>query len=243
MRTILLTCFILVVVAVSASADLYMKHESHTDSYYYGGVVRPVQDNVVELWFGEGKMCVIAPNRKFVVDLDGNVMVFVNHDDSTYAETPLPLDWAQVADEGTAERLNRYPTKGVVAATKETKRIGSRDCACYEISSWIDVPDGRYRETDSKVWVTSDLPLDWDVFARLNRQYQKLQNNTDEFAGEMVAIRGFPIESEVDVYIKGFSVKSTEKVVEIEEKTPPAGTYDVPAGFTKKDKISMQDLR
>jgi hypothetical protein len=43
--------------------------------------------------------------------------------------------------------------------------------------------------------------------------------------------------------MKGFSVDSYEKVVEITEKDPPEDVYSVPTGFNKKDKLSLEDIR
>jgi len=44
-------------------------------------------------------------------------------------------------------------------------------------------------------------------------------------------------------FIKGFSVKTTEEVVEILEEDPDPGVYGVPEGFTKKEKLTIQDIR
>jgi hypothetical protein len=43
--------------------------------------------------------------------------------------------------------------------------------------------------------------------------------------------------------MKGFTVNSYEKVVEITEKEPPSDVYSAPPGFSKKDKLSMQDIQ
>jgi hypothetical protein len=36
---------------------------------------------------------------------------------------------------------------------------------------------------------------------------------------------------------------NTTAVVEISKKAPPAGVYSVPAGYTKKDKLSMEEFQ
>ena len=38
-------------------------------------------------------------------------------------------------------------------------------------------------------------------------------------------------------------MKVTSQVVEISQKPAPAGTYSVPAGYTKKATLSMADMR
>ncbi len=41
----------------------------------------------------------------------------------------------------------------------------------------------------------------------------------------------------------GAKVHATTEVVEITSKAAPAGTFDPPAGYTKKTTMSMQDLQ
>jgi hypothetical protein len=41
----------------------------------------------------------------------------------------------------------------------------------------------------------------------------------------------------------GAKMHTTNEVIEISKKTPPASVYTVPAGYTKKDKLSMEDMQ
>jgi len=56
-------------------------------------------------------------------------------------------------------------------------------------------------------------------------------------------MKGFPVSTDAKIYMKGFSLNSYDRVIEAQEKTPPPGTYLVPEGFSKKDELTMQDLR
>jgi hypothetical protein len=57
------------------------------------------------------------------------------------------------------------------------------------------------------------------------------------------AFEGYPLLIDSDVYMQGFSVKSVEETVEIIEAQPETDVYTIPAYFTKKDKLTMADLR
>ena len=59
----------------------------------------------------------------------------------------------------------------------------------------------------------------------------------------MMKIKGFWISSETTMEMMGAKIRTTSEVVEISKKTPPAGVYSVPAGYTKQDKLSMQDMQ
>ena len=43
--------------------------------------------------------------------------------------------------------------------------------------------------------------------------------------------------------VMGANMKVTTQVAEITQKDAPAGVYSVPAGFTKKESLSLQDMR
>jgi hypothetical protein len=242
MKSLFWLAVILFAVAPAVSADVYIKHESHTEEYYYGGRVRPAEDDVFEVWVGDDRMSYISEHRKVIIDVGKNLLTFVNRDDSTYAETSLPLDWASIMPEETVAWLARYERHGTVTKTDEVKQIDGKDCRCYEVNSWINVEDSRYNETDEKIWVTTDLPIDWDVFGDIGADFRRLRNNAADFVAALSSIEGYPIAVESERYIKGFGVKTFDEVTEIAEEPPPVGVYSVPKGFEKKEKLSRGDL-
>ncbi|MCK5619978.1 MAG: hypothetical protein KAJ17_11280 [Candidatus Krumholzibacteria bacterium] len=93
------------------------------------------------------------------------------------------------------------------------------------------------------LWVTTDLPIDWEVYAKIQRNSLKLMNYDEALVEAFLAVKGVPIETDADVYQKGFSVKSTERTVEIIETQPETDVYSLPSYFKKKDQLSMADLR
>jgi hypothetical protein len=56
-------------------------------------------------------------------------------------------------------------------------------------------------------------------------------------------VKGYWIATEMNAEIMGAKMHNTTEVVEITNKTAPASVYAVPAGYTKKDKLSMQDMQ
>ncbi|UCG50594.1 MAG: hypothetical protein JSW58_10325 [Candidatus Latescibacterota bacterium] len=243
MKTLVVMLAVSLAIASVAAADVCIKQETLTDEYYYGGRIRPAQETVAEMWFGEKKWVYITEHRKIVVDLTKNSLLFANLDDSTYAETTLPLDWANLADEQTVGFLQQYPRKGTVESTDETKKIDGRQCRLFKTTSWIPVDQGKYDERDESIWASTDLPIDWESYGEIQSNIFTLMNYGDEYAEELKKINGLPISLDAEVFIKGFSVKSTERIQEVIEKDPPADIYSAPKGFTKKEKLSMQDIR
>jgi hypothetical protein len=229
--------------SVNASADTLIKLESHTDDYYYGGRVHAAVDQETDTWFGDGTMSIATEARMFIFDLHESRLTFVNFDDSTYVETPLPLDWAACADERALSILDRYQRFGTVEKTNKSEEIDGHVCDVYSIESWINTDDGRYSEREMTMWVSKEAALNWDTYMRFLPNLWKLQNYQQEFANEWNRVIGVPLRTETKTYVKGFAVNSYERVVEIKEAEAPDNAYSPPPGFTKKDRISMRDLR
>ena len=243
MKALIISLFILSLVLPAAWADVCVKEQIHTDGYYYGGQVSPEENRMRETWIGDKKMAVVNEHRIIVFNLNDGVMLFINRDDSTYAETPLPMEWISLCDTATAMRVNMFPTDGEFKETGNTKKIDGRECKEYFIHSWIPYQGAKYNERESKVWATADVPFDVDTYAELTQHSMKLQNFGDDFRAKFADFKGLPLVVESDIILKGSSYMSSETVIEIKEADPPTGVYDPPAGFTKKEKLNMNDLQ
>jgi hypothetical protein len=228
---------------VPAGADTCLKQKSHMDEYYYGGVVTPEDNTESEIWFGDKKMAILLPNRIIIVDAGTDVLIFANKRDSSYVETSLPFDWTKVVDEGTAERLARYRTEGTVKETDQTREILGRKCRLLEIETWIEDGGEKFNEREQRAWVTTDLPIDWEAYQKISAAGMLLQNFDEALVESFAPVAGITLEADTDVYQKGFSVKSTEKTVEILDATPEKDVYTLPSWFQKKDQLTLADLR
>jgi hypothetical protein len=224
-------------------ADSCIKEKSHTNSYYYGGVTEPAEDGEREIWIGEKKLCTIRNNWKIVLDIEQNVMFIVNRRDSSYVESSLPFEWSKVVSKELVGTLKIFETKGSVKQTGKKKKIGKWDCQEYEVNSYIMYQGSKVNETDSKIWASTDVLLDVDNFTRLIRIMRKFANYDSSFIDQLGKIEGYQVSLESLFYPKGFSVPSNQKVMEVMEIEPPTGTYEVPAGYSKKEYLSLEELR
>jgi len=243
MRVLLAACLMLFIPITAVHADFCVKQKSHTDGYYNGGVTYPPEDEDREIWIAGDKMAVIGKNRSIIIDSGKKLMFFINHIDSTYAEIDLPLDWPAVVPEQLAGRLQIFRRHGEVRETDETKKIGEWNCKGYDVASWILYEGNRYYEVETKVWVTTDLPIDLDTYAPVVDEIGRLRNYHDDFIKELGKIQGVQMASETVNYRQGFSFGSNEDLLEAFEEDPPADVYSVPEGYTKKEQLSIQDLR
>jgi hypothetical protein len=97
-----------------------------------------------------------------------------------------------------------------------------------------------------KVCATTDVPFDLKYYTeKIQPSMQKSQmiGLDDASLKELGKIEGFWIASDTSAEMMGAKIHSTMEVTEITEKPAPAGVYSVPAGYTKQDKLSLQDLQ
>jgi hypothetical protein len=139
--------------------------------------------------------------------------------------------------------LARYRTHGAVEMSAAEEKIGTWNCLGYEMTSWIDTDQGKYNERDSRMWITRDLPIDWEEYRAMNLHLLKLLNYDNDLVALLDSIPGFVVRTEAQRYIHGFSVGSVEEVIEVQEMVPGVDVYAVPKGFTKKESLTMADLR
>jgi hypothetical protein len=232
-----------VVFSTSVYADVFVKQKSHTAGYYYGGVNNPAVDFDVVTWIGDKKMAVITDNRMVILDTETNQGFFVNKRNKTYAQTTLPMDLANLVPEGLANYLKNVKYIGSVKETGETKAVGKYKCKGYKVNSYVYYQESKVNETDSTVWTSTKVPFNLETWKGMNLSLQKIRNLGDKLMTDLEKVKGFPIFTESSFYPKGFSVKTTTETVEMSVKKPPAGTYAVPEGFKKIDKLTIQDLR
>jgi hypothetical protein len=224
------------------AADTCVKIVSHTDEYYYGGETNPAVDRTTEVWYGKDKVAYVTGTQRFVIDAAAGTFTFVETRDSSFATAALPFDWSKLVGKETLAFLTRYVRRGEIVETTETKTIGGWKCRRFDVATWIDVEDGRYDEREEKVWVSSDVPIDWDLQRRTARDALKLANYDDALIEALTKIDGLSVEVEARAYVRGFSVNSYERIVEAADSPPPPGMYEVPPGFREKKELTLQDI-
>ncbi len=100
----------------------------------------------------------------------------------------------------------------------------------------------RFFQRDFTIWVTNDVPFDLGMVGEIISYSRKLEYYDNDFISELKKIKGYQIALEKTDYARGQERKYSEEVVEISQKKPLEGIYSVPAGFTKKEKLSEQDF-
>jgi hypothetical protein len=255
MKKILVVIFILLTGWTFANADVYIKIKTHTDSYYDSGVIMPAEDSIEEMWIGDEKIVFItgrgllhflpSENQTEIYDLENNLVSIIFPKKKIYAQSPLPLDMSKLLTSQYYSRLQRFKIKGIVKKTDETKKVGEWNCKKYELETWIMYEGIRPVEKYISIWMTTEVPFDLDMYGKAAANERKLRDlrYDDDLLSEWNKIKGCQIALEMTSYYRGVARRYYEEVVEISEKNPPDGIYSVPPGYTKKERLSGQDLR
>ena len=182
----------------------------------------------------------ITPEQTMIIDMKKNMAYFINPKAKTYVETPLPLDFAKILPPEAAAMAGMLKMTATVTPTTETKKIGSWNCTGYDVNMTIMGMSMKMRS-----WVSTDVPFDAAAFnAKFLGNMLKGQMRLDDAsAKEFGKMKGYQIATDMTGDIMGAKMHNTSEVVEMTKKAAPAGTYAVPAGFTKTATLSMDALQ
>jgi hypothetical protein len=240
MKTMVFVLLMLALAAPAFAADVYVRVKTHTDPMAMMGQSTPARDDVQEMWISASKMAMIQKDRGSLVDLEKNVMYLVNHGDKSYVETPLPVDFAKLLPPEAASMAAMMQMKATVTPRAETKKIGEWDCTAYDATMNM-----MGMILNMKIWASTQVPFDAATFtAKMLPAVMQSQMGLDAASiKEFSKIKGYQIATDTTGDVMGAKLHTTTEVVEITQKAPPAGTYEPPAGYTKKATLSLQELQ
>jgi hypothetical protein len=240
MKKLFALVLIILALAAFSMADIYIKSKAHTDPVSMMGQSRPATDTITEQWIGDDVFASVSEKISTIVDLKKNLMNMIYPQDKTYIEATLPLDMSKLLPQEMAAMASMMKVTVTVAPNGQTKKVGQWNCAGYDVAmTMMGMP------MKMMVWATSDVPFDMDKYMeKMYGNVIKAQMMLDDAAIlEMKKVKGFWIASEMNMEMMGQKMHTTTEVVEISKKSAPAGTYSVPAGYTKQDKLSMKQMQ
>ena len=222
MRRAFLVILLLIVAVTFVNADYYIKKQVHTGAFSIMGQTEPEKTEINEMWLGENKMAMHSEDRSFVVDLEKQVAYMINHPSKAYVEMVLPIDMAKYIPEEMGQMAKMmFDVKIKVNPTGETQQIGDWNCNGYDVEMAMMMC-----KMKMKIWASQDVPFDWKTFGE--KMYAEMAKAMMNMGGDAVEefkkIEGFQIQSEMSMNMMGADITTTEKVLEITEKSAPAGT-------------------
>jgi hypothetical protein len=229
---VLAALLLLVLGAVTAQADIYLKQTMHTNSYKAMGKTIPEKDSVTELWIGAQQTRTDqGEESSMIILLDQELIYFIDHQKLSYAEMPLDMSKELEGQDPAAAKLFKGLMGGMSAAvteTAETKKIGKWNCRKYLIE--MSMPMGK---SNAEAWATTDIKIDYEKYYTASNAMLATQPGFAKVLEEMKKIKGVIVYQVSTAKAMGADVTTTTEVLECVEKKAPAGTYDLPDGYKK----------
>lgn len=233
--------------AVSLQADVYMKQKTHTDGFTIMGQTQPPRDEITVTWIARDRSRTDAGDKQTtILRMDKGLLYQIDHQKKTYRE--MPLNIKQMIDENAAkegEEAREFAAMAQemaeafaesmevkVTETQEKKKIGNWNCRKYIINTSMAMG-----EVASEAWASPELNIDWKSYLMLTNAMMAgspgFEKMIDKIYKEMSRIKGMIVLQSNSTKVMNTEVKSTTELLEFGEQNPPAGAYDVPAGYKK----------
>lgn len=221
-------------VVPAASADTKMVMKSHTDAYQVMGQQQPAQDTDVTFWIGDDRAARSDGETAIILRPDQKKVFVVNHENKTYSVLDLPVDMMAMLPEASRQQMEPMMKKmemtATVEPTGERKEINGWSARLYNVSLSNQIG----MKIASKVWASTDVGVDLGTFREMSKTMASLQPGFGAAADKLLEIEGVPVLMESDVQMMGSQFSSNEELVSASNQDAPAGTYEVPEGYTEQ---------
>lgn len=226
------------------SADSYMKTVTETEAMQIGAQTRPARTDTTELWVSPTRAAAtIGANQKILLDTEAGKYYFLIPSQKMYAELPADMLGTMVdsiagPDKARADSIRQMMADRMgeigytVEATDSTRKIGDYNTRKFNVL--MTMPMGG--KVTAETWVTKDVKVNWEMYRAVMMQTLAFMPNADKIFQEARKLEGLSVETRVTTEMMGMSMKSLSRLVEYDDdRKPPAGTYEIPEGYTKSD--------
>lgn len=243
MKMVRITAFALVLVLSVGlvAADTVLTSKSHTDAFEMMGKQQPARDDQQVLWLAGQKARADMGDKSFLLRTDLKKAYLLDHEGKKFTAMDLPVDIKKVLPPEAAAQFEqmapmmKFDVK--VTPSAETKKIKTWNAKKYD----VEATNPMGMKLAMTLWVTTDIKADIAALKSLNSSYQELMGAAD-IARELSKIDGVFVLTEMTTSIMGASIKASEELVTVEEKTAPAGHYEPPKDY-KEGPINLEVLK
>ena len=236
-RTAIIFVLMSLFVSFSYGADTYIKQIIRTKAFVLEGQEHEAKEEIIETWIGKNKLAKHGQGRSLIVLLDKKIIYTIDHVQKSYVEMSIPVDIQKYFPEPLEQLMGQVNV--AVTPTEEILKIDKRECKVYE----VDI-ESFMISMKMKVWATLDVPFDEKTYMEgMFPELAKVTHLLTESAvAELLKIVGFHFRTEMTLNFMGAEMESIQEVVEMDRKSVPDNIYTLPSDYTKKDRLSLQDL-
>jgi hypothetical protein len=236
-----------VAVPLVLQADVYIKQKNHTDGFSMMGQSQPPKDDIFVTWMSKDKARMDhGEETTIIIRMDKNVMYMINHKEKKYTEMPIgskgdifssAMAGSDLSGEEQAQAkkmmegfAKMMKPKVSVKDTGETKKIKNWNCKKYIMTMSM-----MGTTTKFDTWASEDIKIDYELYRNLTFSVMGQTPGIEDMMKEMEKIKGVVVLQEGTMSMMGTDVKSTNELLEVSEKSAPAGTYEVSSQYKKQN--------
>jgi hypothetical protein len=119
-----------------------------------------------------------------------------------------------------------------ITDTGETQTINNWKCKKYLVEISVSMM-GMDMPITMDMWTSTDLGVDLKEFQELYTKTLAAQPMFKDLIQDFEKMGGYPVLTEFSMDVMGAQQKYREEVISVEKMNAPAGTYDLPEGYTK----------
>ncbi|MFN2431749.1 MAG: DUF4412 domain-containing protein [Gemmatimonadota bacterium] len=212
--------------------DVYIEARTHTDAVSMMGHDVPAQDGVNRTWIGDGRIAVSddAGGSTVIFRADQNKMFVLFPKDKTYYESALPFQFPPEV----AQMMAAVKPEVTVTPTSEAKVVNGFNTTLTKVNIKMMGQD-----IAMDYWVSDDLGISAEQLRKVSQAMFVGNPMLGELGEKLAAVEGYPVRIDTKVTAMGSTFGSWQEVQKVEKKAAPPGTYEVPAGYTKTDRMKM----
>lgn len=221
--------------------DVVLTKEKHTDRAKIMGQEQPAKDTKEVVWIGKDHMRVEEGDKVTIVRLDLKKMYMLDTKAKTSSTLDLPVDITKMLPEEMRPMMEQMFSQITVSITptEETKKVKDWDTTKYTMT--MALPMGGSMEQE--MWVAKDIGGAREGWHDLYAAVMSANPVRAGMVEEMKKIDGVPVLVERTQKMMGSEIKSTEKVISVEEKDAPEGHYDLPKDYKDKPFDPMAEIQ
>jgi hypothetical protein len=198
-----------------------------------------------EGWHAPNHVALIEGGRTFILDKERNRFIFLNRNRKTFLELPLPVNRSTAYTPELARFFEERKRTGMVEPLGQTQQILGRTCKGFRLTDWSVYSNEQTERAENIVWTTNDVPFSLALFDEILANMRLLVSNKDEaLLQEMQQrMKGYQMGIEQETGRFPWKKRYEMRVVEMAEKTAPAGIFSVPADYARLEQLDIKNLR
>ena len=228
---------LLLVASPLVAKDFFVKQKVHTDAYTMMGQEQPEQNETQTIWMTDTKLAMLGEEHSMIMDFAAKTITNLNHQEKTY--TVINLEEQPASEENAQMQQMMKQMMGnmeiTITPTSEKKVINDWDCTKYEQTMSV-----MGTTVNSEIWAAPEIKPPLSNYKKLHYASYLLlpgmKSHVDKLQGEFNKIEGLVVKSEAVRNVMGQEIKSWSEVIEYGIKDAPASAFQIPSGYTKKER-------